>query len=250
MTGVKTLIVDIETVPSVVYAWGLFDQNIALSQIVRAGGIVSWAAKWLDSEDVEYSSVNMTTHRSMIREMWKLLNEADEVVGWNSNSFDIKLLNAAFAIYGFGPPSPYKKVDLMRTVKSQMKFISNKLDFISGEFGVGHKLEHEGFDLWVKIMHKDQEAWARFEDYNVQDVLLTERMYYKLRGWITSGVNRSTVTKGFVCHNCGSTHLQSRGTAPTTTMTYRRYHCQDCGAWPRERIAIKADRSQQLVRTV
>lgn len=252
MTGeVKTLILDVETHPTSGYVWQLFDANLSLNQIIEPGGIMSWAAKWYGDDEVWYSSINMTTKRNMLKEIWKMLDEADEVVGWNSNSFDLKLLNAAFAVAGMGPPSPYKKVDLMRTVKSQMKFISNKLDFVSGQFGVGHKLEHEGFDLWVKCMNKDQEAWARFEDYNVQDVLLTERMYDKLRGWITSGINRSTVAQGFVCHNCGSSHLQSRGTAITTTMTYRRYQCQDCGAWPRERLSIKTEKkSPTLVRTV
>lgn len=247
---VKTLILDIETFPTQAYVWGLFDQNVGLNQIIKPGQIVSWAAKWAGSDEVEYSSINMTTPRKMLKEIWKLLDEADEVVGWNSNSFDLKYLNAMFAVMGFGPPSPYKRVDLMRTVKSQMKFVSNKLDFISGEFGIGHKIEHEGFDLWVKCMAKDQEAWARFEEYNIQDVLLTERMYDKLRGWITNGVNRSTFHNEMICHQCGSSHLQSRGIARTTTMTYRRYQCQDCGSWPRERIAIKQDRKNQLVRTV
>lgn len=250
MGDVKTLILDLETQPTKGYVWQMFDNNLGLNQIVEPGKVISWAAKWYGDDDVYYSSINMTSHKNMVHEIWKMLNDADEVVGWNSNSFDLKLLNAAFAVYGFGPPSPYKKVDLMRTVKSQMKFLSNKLDFVSGQFGVGHKLEHEGFDLWVKIMNKDQDAWKRFEEYNIQDVLLTERMYEKLRGWITNGVNRSTHSNSFVCPICGGTHLQKRGTAPTTTMLYQRYQCMSCGAWPRERIAIKKDRSQQLVRTV
>lgn len=248
---VKTLILDIETFPTAAYVWQLFDTNVNLNAIIKPGGIMSWAAKWHDSEDVWYSSINITSHKNMLKEVWKLLDEADEVVGWNSNSFDLKHLNAAFAVAGMGPPSPYKKVDLMRTVKSQMKFVSNKLDFISGEFGVGHKLEHEGFDLWVKCMKRDQEAWARFEEYNVQDVLLTERMYDRLRGWITTGVNRSTFYNDTVCDRCGSSHLQKRGVARTATMTYQRYQCMSCGAWPRDRNAIKVDRAQPtLVRTV
>lgn len=250
MSDVKTLILDLETVPAQGYVWGLFDQNISLSQLIESGGIVSWAAKWYGEDYTYFSSINMTSHKNMIAEMWKMMDEADEVVGWNSNSFDIKLFNAAFAVHGLGPPSPYKRVDLMRTVKSQMKFLSNKLDYVAGVFGVGHKMEHEGFDLWKKVMEGDQEAWARFEEYNTQDVLLTERMYEKLRGWITTGVNRSTVTHSCVCHACGSSNLQRRGFARTTTMTYQRYQCKDCGAWPRDRIAEKADRSKQLVRTV
>src|SRR5690606_22777011 len=159
-------------------------------------------------------------------------------------------INAVFAELGWGPPSPYKKVDLMRTVKGQMKFLSNKLDYVSGRLGVGHKLEHKGFELWVECMAGNKAAWRTMREYNEQDVLLTERVYDRLRGWITNGVNRSTHTGSFVCPICGGNHLQKRGTAMTTTMTYQRYQCMSCGAWPRERIAIKKDRSQQLVRTV
>lgn len=155
----------------------------------------------------------------------------------NCNSFDIKLLNAAFAVYGFGPPSPYKKVDLMRIVKSQMKFLSNKLDFVSGQFGIGHKMEHEGFGLWVKCMEGDQKAWDTMHEYNVMDVVLTEKMYDKLRGWITVGVNRSNLTEKHVCPSCGSDHVQKRGTTVSMVRTYIRWHCQSCGSWSRSAVA-------------
>jgi predicted RNA-binding Zn-ribbon protein involved in translation (DUF1610 family) len=247
MSDVRTLILDLETQPTSAFVWGLWDQRVGLNQIVEPGKIISWAAAWAGSDEVEYSSINITSHKKMIWEIWKLLDEADEAVGWNSNSFDLKLLNAAFAVYGFGPPSPYKRIDLMRTVKSQMKFISNKLDFVSGQFGVGHKMEHEGFGLWVRCMNGEQEAWDLMHAYNIEDVLLTERMYDKLRGWIHNGVNRSTVTKGFVCPSCGSSHLHSRGKAVTTTLTYARFQCQDCGTWSRERIAEKQPEKTKLV---
>lgn len=245
---IKTLILDIETFPTQAYTWGLYNQNIGINQIIKPGGPVSWAAKWYGKDEVEYSSLNMATYEEMMYGIWELLNEADEVVGWNSNSFDLKHLNAAFAVLGFGPPSPYKKVDLMRVVKKNMKFVSNKLDFVSGQFNVGHKLEHEGFGLWVKCMAGNKKAWKQFEEYNIQDVLLTERMYEKLKGWIGGGVNRSNVANGHVCPECGSTHLNAHGYAFTNTMKYRRYQCMNCGAPSRQRVAEKEDRSQQLVR--
>lgn len=244
---IRTLVVDIETFPTSAYVWGLFDQNVGLSQIVQPGDILSWSAKWAGDGSIYFSGLNMATHEEMMAGLWEMLNEADEVVGWNSNSFDLKLINAAFAVLGWGPPSPYKKVDLMRTVKQHMKFVSNKLDFVSGQLGVGHKLEHQGFDLWVQCMQGDRNAWKIMREYNEQDVLLTERVYERLRGWITTGVNRSAVELGHVCPSCGGNHLQSRGTARTTTMTYKRYHCQSCGSWSRTRIAEKQDRSEVLV---
>jgi hypothetical protein len=244
---IKTLILDLETFPTEAYVWGLWQQNIGLTQIKAPGYIASWASKWVDVDELEYSSVEFASRKDMLREVWKLLDEADEVVGWNSNSFDLKLLNAEFALFGMGPPSPYKKIDLMRTVKNQMRFISNKMAFISEQFGAGSKVEHQGFPLWTACMNGNKKAWKLFREYNEQDVLLTESMYHELRPWITTGVNRSAYNNEHCCPTCGSHKLQRRGTSLTTTLAYQRWHCKDCGAWSRSKLANKADRSKQLV---
>lgn len=247
MSDVKTLILDIETYPTEAFVWGLWDQRVALNQIIEPGDTMSWAGKWYGDVNIHFSGLNMAVKEEMLAGIWEMLDEADEVVGWNSNSFDLKLLNAGFATLGWGPPSPYKKIDLMRVVKQNMKFVSNKLDFVSGQFDVGHKLEHQGFDLWVRCMRGEKKAWKIMREYNEQDVLLTERMYDKLRPWITTGVNRSNLEGKFVCPTCGSDHLHSRGFHRTTTMVYRKYQCQSCGAWPRERLAEKREETTQLV---
>lgn len=243
---VKTLILDIETMPTQAYVWGLWDQNVGLNQIIEPGGILCWSAKWSGDDSIYYSGLDMASREEMLAAMWEMLDEADEAVQWNGNSFDLKHLNAEFAVAGFGPPSPYKKVDLLRTVKNNMKFVSNKLDFVSGQFGVGHKLEHTGFDLWVGCMRGDKKAWKIMREYNEQDVLLTERMYDKLRPWITSGVNRSSLRGDPVCPVCGGSHLQRRGISRTTTQVYQRWQCK-CGAWSRSRLAEKREEKTQLV---
>lgn len=247
MTDIRTLVLDIETFPTQAYVWGLFDQNVGLNQIVEPGDVMSWSAKWAGEDEVYFSGLNMATPAEMLAGVWEMMDEADEIVGWNSNSFDLKLLNAGFAVQGWGPPSPYKKVDLMRIVKTHMRFVSNKLDFISGAFGEGSKVEHEGFPLWVACMQGSRDAWKKMQEYNEGDVLLTESMYNRLRGWIHTGVNRSAESLNHVCPTCGGSHLQSRGMHRTTTMLYNRWHCQSCGAWSRTRLAEKQDRSKVLV---
>ena len=248
MNEVKSLILDLETFPTEAYVWGLFKQNVSLNQIKKPGKIASWAATWEGSDETFFSSVHMTSDRKMLKEIWKLLDEADNVIGWNSNNFDIKLLNAAFVMQGWGPPSPYKKIDLMQESKKNFRFISNKLDFVSGEFGVGHKLEHEGFGLWKKCMDGDEAAWATFEAYNIEDVLLTERMYNVLKPWLSTGVNRSVVAEAVVCPVCGSVHKQARGTALTGSSVFQRYQCMDCGKWFRGNANKLAARPRQDTR--
>ena len=241
---IRTLIVDIETKPTKGFFWALFDQNIGLNQIDTPGGIICWAAHWDGSDEVEFSSIHMTSYKNMIGEIWKLLDEADEVVGWNSDSFDLKLLNAAFAVLGLGPPSPYKKIDLMKETKKNMKFLSNKLDYVAGMFGVGHKVQHAGFSLWLDCMKGDDKAWSIMREYNEEDVLITARMLAVLRPWLSTNINRSAYYNAVVCPNCGGSHLQSRGFYHILFNKYRRFRCMDCGKWTR---ANKAEPKERIV---
>lgn len=248
MDKVKTLILDIETVPLEGYFWRLFDENIGINQIKEHGGVLSWAATWADSDFIEFSSVHHHGRDSMVATIWNLLDEADEVVGWNSNRFDIPHLNTEFLRAGWGPPSPYKKVDLFQTVKNTFKLPSNKLDYFAQQLGIGQKVEHEGFPLWVKCMEGDKEAWQRMMEYNVHDVEITAEARLKLLPWITTGINRSAVADAHVCPNCGGTHLHSRGFTKTLSLRYQRFQCQDCGAWSRQVAAEeKSNRKERLV---
>jgi hypothetical protein len=231
--SIKSLVLDIETRPLLSYTWGLWDQNISLGQIKEDDAILCWSAKWLGDEDVWFSSVNMTTERKMLRELYDMINEADELIGWNSNKFDIRWLNGQFALQGWGPPAPAKKVDLMLAMRRSFKLASNKLDYFLTRFGIPNKVEHDGFSLWVGCMNGEKEAWDKMEEYNVGDVLRTEAAYLKLLPWINTGINRSAAYGDVCCPNCGGTKFQSRGLTYTTGNAYRRFQCTaaNCGKW-------------------
>jgi predicted RNA-binding Zn-ribbon protein involved in translation (DUF1610 family) len=246
MSEVKTLVLDIETFPAEAYVWRLFDENVPLDRLIRPSEIALWAAKWTGETDVYYAGLNIYDPKTMLSLARDMLDEADEVVTWNGNNFDLRLLNAGFLLYGISPPSPYKKIDLMQVVKRQMKFMSNKLDHVSQELGLSGKLSHTGFDMWKRVMDNDEEAWAEFIDYNVQDVVLTEQMYDRLRPWILNGVNRSVVVNDHVCPYCGSAHLQRRGSTLTSASSYWRWQCVECGGWSRTAKAEKVEKKDQL----
>ena len=48
----KVLVIDIETSPNVVYAWGLWDQNIGISQVIEPSRVLCFAAKWVGQKKV------------------------------------------------------------------------------------------------------------------------------------------------------------------------------------------------------
>ena len=53
---VRVLTIDIESKPLISAHWGLWDQRIGIQQIIDHGGLLCFAAKWYDSEDVMFFS--------------------------------------------------------------------------------------------------------------------------------------------------------------------------------------------------
>lgn len=235
----KILHLDIETAPHLAYVWGLFDVNVAINQIVKPGYTLSWAAKWHGEKEVYYSDVTEGT-QAMLERLHHLLNEADVVVHYNGTKFDIPTINKEFILFGLNPPSPYKQVDLINTVRSQFRFASNKLDFVCMMLGVGKKVKNRGFNLWAACMAGDPVAFQELREYNEQDVILLEALYNRILPWIRNHPNRAVYAPvdGLVCPKCGGKHFQKRGTAVTTVAVYQRYNCQTCGNWFRDNINI------------
>ena len=232
--NVKVLFFDIETMPHEVYAWGLWDQNVGLSQIIQPGRVFAFAAKWLGEKEVWFHSDYSEGHQGMVEVAWGLLNEADIVVTYNGISFDIPHMQREFLLAGLAPPRPYKQIDLMRVVKKQFKFASNKLDFVSQQLGLGRKTSHEGFDLWVKCMANDAKAWAKMATYAKQDVKLTEKLYHYLLPWLTTVPHVGQMDgEANSCWACGGTKLRRDGVAHAFVTSYRLYQCLKCGAWVR-----------------
>jgi DNA polymerase elongation subunit (family B) len=239
----RVLAIDIENSPNVAHVWGLWDQNVSLSQLRESAHTISFAARWLDSDETVFYSVHHDGKDAMLRAAWDLLNEADVVMGWNSRGFDAKHLNREFIEAGILPPSPWRDLDLMLEVKKVFRFPSNKLDYVAGALGVGHKVQNRGHELWILCMAGDDEAWEEMKTYNIQDVDLLIDLYNKLQPWIKGHPAVGLyIGEEYGCPNCGSTKLSRRGFSYTGASVFQRFHCSDCGAWSRaaRRVATTA----------
>lgn len=229
----KTLLLDIETSPNTAFVWGLFDQNIPITAIRESSGVLCWSAKWLGKKEVMFSSVVKDGEKNMLKKIHKLLDEADAVIHYNGTRFDIPTLNKEFLLKGMTPPSPYRQIDLLRTMRSSFRFTSNKLDYVSQQLGIGEKTKHAGYQLWIDCMAKKPAAWKKMEQYNKQDVVLLEKAYERVRPWVKNHPNFNLYDGGLCCPTCGGSKYQARGVARTTTATYHRYQCitDNCGKW-------------------
>ncbi len=186
---------DIETTPMQVYAWGLWDQNISIDQIIKPTEMLCFGARWLDGKKVIFKSVHHDGKQAMLEELHKLMDEADALVGWNSAAFDHKHINREFLENGMQPPSPVKDLDLMSITKSNFQFPSNKLDYVAQALGVGAKVKHSGFSLWIKCMEGDDKAWKEMKKYQIQDVNLLVDLYYHLLPWFVGKGNVTSKEK-------------------------------------------------------
>lgn len=230
---IKILCLDIETSFLITAQWSLWDKFTPLERLFDNGKVLCYAAKWLGKKDVFFAKHDETHFLTSIH---ALLDEADAVLTYNGKKFDVPMLNREFIKAGLAPPSPYKQIDLLETMKKMFRFPSNKLQHISSELGIGQKAEHEGFGLWIKCMQEDASAWATMKKYNIQDVKLLEKLYNKTQAWIVGHPNHNVYGKYGVCPKCGGKHLQSRGKYQTQTAIYTRLQCQDCKSWSRTRF--------------
>lgn len=232
----KTLLLDIETAPNVAYVWGLFKQDIPLARLVNSGYVLCFAAKWLGEDDIIFHSTEDNGQVKMLEAIHKLLSEADAVIHYNGARFDIPTLNKEFVQKGMLPPASYKQIDLLKIVRKEFRFPSAKLDYVAKALKVGAKVKHAGFELWIDCMNNDPLAWDQMEAYNVNDVVILEKVYNKLLPWIRNHPNVGLYKDfGNACPNCGGLHLERRGFSYTALGKFQRFQCQDCGSWSKSR---------------
>ena len=95
----KILTLDIETRPALAYVWRMYDENISPAQLVDPGGMICFGAQWLGERKVQFYSDWEHGHKGMVKAAHKLLNEADAVVTYNGDKFDIPKMNGEFLLY-------------------------------------------------------------------------------------------------------------------------------------------------------
>jgi len=220
----RVLYLDIETSLTQVLSFGIRKQYITDHQIVEPSHIMCWTAKWKgkNNKPIFYSNPNSnpTTERRMLVALRNLLDEADLIIHYNGKSFDNKVIRWHLMKNKITPPSPYQQLDLYSIMKTAAPE-SRKLDYISKEFGIGSKLEHEGFDLWKKCLHGDKQAWTKMKAYNIQDVQLVERLHDYLHDWLPA-IAFDDVDA------CEHPHLKASGYYRTKQSIYIRNYCPDC----------------------
>ena len=227
MSKPKVLFFDIETSPNLGYTWEKYEQNVI--SFKKEWTLLAFAYKWLGGSEVQCASRRKFSEKELVKSLWQLFDAADILVAHNGNSFDIKKVKAKFVQYGLKPPSPFKSIDTKVIAARQFKFNSNSLNDLAKLLKLGSKIDTGGFDLWIKCMAGDKEAFLAMEKYNRHDVVLLEKVYEKLKAWNPNPPK--VVEDRGQCPACESTRTQMRGTQISGKGRVERLQCQDCGKW-------------------
>lgn len=230
----RILLYDLETEPNLSYTWGKWEQNVIAFK--EEWKLLSFAYKWLDEKTVHCKTTQYQSEKQLLKQLHALLSEADIVITQNGDAFDNKKANAKFIEFGFPPLKPYQSIDTKKVAKRHFKFNSNSLDDMGTLLGVGRKMKHSGFSLWLGCMNGVKSAWTEMIKYNKQDVLLLEKIYLKMRPWMNNHPNIALIEdRPDSCPNCGGESFRSCGFKYNKTSYYRSFRCNDCSAYCRSR---------------
>jgi len=246
----KILIMDIENTPNVAYMWGLYQELTSADMIECPWYLLCWAAKWLGDKKIYSSSLvdfpkeykkDPENDELILRPLWNLLDEADIVVGHNMKAFDVRKVNARFVMNGILPPSPYKIIDTLLAARQYFFFTSNKLNDLSKCLKLGEKVDTGGVELWKQCIAGNKKAWGKMVAYCKNDIVLTEKVYLKLRPFIQNHPRTDIYMNkdGLICPKCNSNKIKKEGFAYTAVNKYQRFSCNACGGWFRANTKIK-----------
>ncbi len=229
---------DIENEPPVVRTWRKYQQDVIWKE--RDGYIWSFSGAFNDGKIFHYCLADFPLYKknpysdeALAKKLFECFEKADVVVAHNGNAFDIKHVNALFAKYKLGIPSPYKKIDTLLIARNEFYFWSNSLNDLAEYLGIGAKTETGGFSLWKKCENGDKKAISLMKKYNNHDVFLLREVYKRLLPYIQNHPNIGLIIgEKRVCRNCGGNKLHKRGESiKLSGAKWQRLQCQGCGKW-------------------
>jgi len=235
--GFKRLFFDIETSYCEGWFWRpQFKTNITYDQVLKESKIICICYKWEGSDRMYSLKWDKGCDKELIKKFIDVLLDADEVVGHNSDKFDLKWVRTRCLVHGCKSLPDFKSIDTLKISRSKFNFPSNRLDAIGKYLGFGGKMEHSGIQLWHDIIQKNSaKAMKEMIDYCKRDVELLEKVYLKLEGYAKhkTHIGMHEGNDSCSCPNCGSerTVLNGRRINAVGNVNVVMHCKHDCGKY-------------------
>ena len=230
---IKRLFFDIETSYIKGWFWRTGKQYVGPNQIMEEKKIICISYKWGHEDTVNHLTWDKNQDDSkMVEQFIRIMGEASEIVGHNGDRFDIRELRTRAIVHQKLMYPTYRTLDTLKKARSYFNFSSNKLDYLGKFLQCGRKLDHEGFELWRKVVEdKDKKALTKMVDYCDQDVILLEDVHTALSPYIWHNNNMAVLSgkPKWACPECASKDVEMyRVYATPSGVIKRNMRCNDC----------------------
>ena len=239
----KILFFDVETstlrVSYETYQLKQYSKYIDPKHIERDWHMLGAAWKWQGEDSAQVVSVSPSdplNDEGVIRALYGVLQEADILVGHNSDAFDIKKFNTRAIAYDLPPLAQKTQIDTLKIARKYFKFTSNRLSFLADFLNVPQGKD-ESPD-WSKCLAGCPDELRYMRKYNKQDVYVTEAIYDKLMAWhhthpaiYSPARDADNKIVDGVCPYCASPNTKKEGFRMSNTgkFKHQRHRCNDCG---------------------
>lgn len=237
--GPRILFFDSENAPNIVAAWGIHEQRINYSDIVREWFFISIQWQWGNSKKVCHSSLlddakrfrkDFTDDYHVVKTAHELLSESDIVVGHALKRHDMKKLQAKFIEHKLPPLNMPQLVDTLEWAR-KFGFTSKKLGDLCTKLGLEKKLTHDP-GLFLKAGLGDVAAIKKVITYGLGDIPTLKQLYERLKPYSHHpNLNLWRGTNVDCCPSCGCTEFEASGYRYTKVGRVPRNRCKSCSKW-------------------
>ena len=126
MSKAKVVFIDLETSALVTRAWQMKYPDRPID-LVEDWKLLCIGYKTRGEKEVVAKGVDTMSEEKLVRTLWRVIDEADVVVGHNIKNFDLKKAYAKFAEFGMEPPRPPQVVDTKEQASKHFGFSSNQI---------------------------------------------------------------------------------------------------------------------------
>lgn len=256
----RILILDVERLDGITrqHYWDRADlkngRYIHYETVERQPRTTIVCGKWYDSPDViQLAEWDKGGRKRFLREVHRLMGQADIIVGHNCDASDIPWLKGDLHIEaGLPPLPPFKTVDTLKVLRQQFKSGApfKSLDAFCQIVGIPSKTDKYDREAMERaVTDKSVEDRERLTAYCVGDVLASQGLFDYLRPYIPNhpalfvdGKDKLTV-----CNRCGHETEPIARRYVANVMTYSMRKCVACGGY--SRISVEPTR-MSIVRGV
>jgi len=248
----RILILDVERLCGITrqYWWDrgdLKNRYIHHETVERQPRTTIVCAKWYDRpETIELAEWDNGGRRTFLRRVYRLMEQADIIVGHNLDRADIPWLKGDLHIEaGLPPLPPFKTVDTLKVLRREFGSGApfKGLDAFCQVVGIPSKTDKYDRDSMERaVTEKSKEDRERLVSYCSGDVVATQGLYDWLRPHIKNhpALFVDGKDKFTRCNRCGheTKPIERRYVAQIVSYTMRK--CTSCGAY--SRISVQPER--------